>query len=360
MFSYKDRIRAVRLYLKYSSITKVISELGYPSVGALKQWVTEYKETNALRKTRHPRAKKYTEAQIRAAINYYLSHGKNQAKTRRDLGYPNKAYLSKWVEERVLSKSNYKKRKPNIIHIKKKNTIFEVKSDKRKLSSTILDKKGNNTKIILSGAKQQMPKNIDDTSLNKSDSDKAVSELKKEIELLKQESEILKKEVNDLRYEKDVLETVAEIIKKEPGINLTELTNKEKTIAIDTLRNKYKLKRLLTTFEIAKSSYCYQANVLNHADKYKYIRELIKRSFSNSNFVYGYRRIYFDLKEWGYIVSEKVIRRLMKQEHLMVKLTKQRKYCSYMGEISPAADNLIRRDFHSEKPNEKWLMNIRI
>ena len=29
-----------------------------------------------------------------------------------------------------------------------------------------------------------------------------------------------------------------------------------------------------------------------------------------------------------------------------------------LGEISPAAPNLINRNFHAEKPNEKWLTDI--
>lgn len=37
---------------------------------------------------------------------------------------------------------------------------------------------------------------------------------------------------------------------------------------------------------------------------------------------------------------------------------KKKKYSSYLGEISPSVDNIINRDFHSEKPNEKLLTDI--
>ena len=39
--------------------------------------------------------------------------------------------------------------------------------------------------------------------------------------------------------QKDILEKAAEIIKKDRGINLKNLTNKEKAILIDALRKKY-------------------------------------------------------------------------------------------------------------------------
>ena len=48
----------------------------------------------------------------------------------------------------------------------------------------------------------------------------------------------------------------------------------------------------------------------------------------------------------------------MKEESLIVKSIKKKKYSSYMGEISPAVENLIKRDFHANKPNEKWLTDI--
>lgn len=48
----------------------------------------------------------------------------------------------------------------------------------------------------------------------------------------------------------------------------------------------------------------------------------------------------------------------MKEEQLVVKIKRTRKYNSYQGEISPAVDNLINRNFSASKPNEKWLTDI--
>ena len=57
-------------------------------------------------------------------------------------------------------------------------------------------------------------------------------------------------------------------------------------------------------------------------------------------------------------ISEKVVRRLMKQECLVALKRRRRRYGSYMGEISPAPDNLLNRDFSASAPNEKWLTDI--
>jgi transposase InsO family protein len=48
----------------------------------------------------------------------------------------------------------------------------------------------------------------------------------------------------------------------------------------------------------------------------------------------------------------------MKQASLVAATSKRRRYGSYMGEISPAPDNLLNRDFSASAPNEKWLTDI--
>src|SRR5665648_240017 len=57
-------------------------------------------------------------------------------------------------------------------------------------------------------------------------------------------------------------------------------------------------------------------------------------------------------------VSEKVIRRIMKEEDLVVLNIKRKKYNSYKGEITPEVENIINRDFKTDKPNNKWLTDI--
>lgn len=60
----------------------------------------------------------------------------------------------------------------------------------------------------------------------------------------------------------------------------------------------------------------------------------------------------------GKILSEKVVRKLMFEENLIVKFSRRKKYSSYAGEITPAQPNLLIRNFKVKKPNEKWLTDI--
>ena len=89
-------------------------------------------------------------------------------------------------------------------------------------------------------------------------------------------------------------------------------------------------------------------------DKYAAVRRMITDIFEDNHRSYGYRRIQASLSRQRVFLSEKVVQRLMKQERLQAARPKRRTYRSYVGEVSPAPDNIIARDFHADAPNEKW------
>ena len=64
------------------------------------------------------------------------------------------------------------------------------------------------------------------------------------------------------------------------------------------------------------------------------------------------------LKRNSITLSEKVVRRIIKEEHLFIKKVRIRKYSSYIGEVTPAVPNLLKRNFRADLPNQKWLTDI--
>ncbi len=127
---------------------------------------------------------------------------------------------------------------------------------------------------------------------------------------------------------------------------------------VDALRQTYALSELFAGLGLARSSYFYHRGRLRVSDKFADVRRTIASIFELNHRCYGYRRIRAALGRQHVFISEKVVRRLMKQERLSVAITKRRRYGSYLGEISPAPENLINRDFQAAAPNEKWLTDI--
>ena len=78
-YTSEEKPAAVKLYIKYDfSPSAVIYELGYPSRNRLYSWYKEYKETGKFTiKGNHT---KYTAEQRKAAVQYYLEHGRRNMK----------------------------------------------------------------------------------------------------------------------------------------------------------------------------------------------------------------------------------------------------------------------------------------
>lgn len=117
--------------------------------------------------------------------------------------------------------------------------------------------------------------------------------------------------------------------------------------------------RSITGFlRISKSSYEYHKRRLRY-DKYADLRKEVRMLFDASNRTFGYRRIWATLKRGGVKVSEKVVRRLMRDGGMhVIRSNKPRKYCSYKGEITDAPANHVKRHFLADAPDEVWLTDM--
>jgi transposase InsO family protein/transposase-like protein len=175
---------------------------------------------------------------------------------------------------------------------------------------------------------------------------------------LRAEVKALEKRVHELQLEHDILVKASEIVKKDHGVNPQTLSNREKTLLVDALKDAYRRSELLMAVQLPRSSYYYQREALQRPDKYAEARQAIATIFVNNYRCYGYRRIGESLRRDGVALSEKVVRRLMSEEGLIVGSTQRRRFSSYRGELSPAPENIIARDFQAPAPNEKWLTDI--
>ena len=129
-------------------------------------------------------------------------------------------------------------------------------------------------------------------------------------------------------------------------------------MVVTELRQKYKLTALLKLAEMPRSTYYYWLKQLKKEDKYTEIKKQIKLIFDENKGLYGYRRITDELRNRGFKVNHKTVFRLMKILGLKSIVRPKRRYSSYKGEVGKIADNLLKRDFNSEKPNEKWATDV--
>ncbi len=120
----------------------------------------------------------------------------------------------------------------------------------------------------------------------------------------------------------------------------------------------FRLDLLLATAKMPRSTYYYQVKQLDKLDKNKAIKTEIQAIYDEHKGNYGYRRIYLELRNRGFVVNHKKVQRLMKVMGLAARIRRKRKYSSYQGEVGKKADNLIKRQFEGSKPYEKCYTDV--
>lgn len=298
-------------------------------------------------------ASRYSKEQVHTALTLY-SKLHSLPKVVKILGYPSVGSLASWVHKypEVVTPKSHKRHIKAPINVKL-DAIRRCYENGETLKS-VAEEIGYSSVAILNWHKKYQEKGLVGL-MNKSDTDSSKSP--KDIQSIN-DIEALKAQMMDMQMEIDILKETINVLKKDPGVNQEALSNREKAVIIDALKNKYSLPKLCRKLCISRSSYYYQEAAMRAEDKYHNVRLKICELFYNNYGVFGYRKIYTLLKHEGITLSEKVVRRIMHEEGLVVKVHRRRKYNSYKGEISPAVENLINRDFHADKPNQKWLTDI--
>jgi putative transposase len=100
MYSYEDRIRAVKLFVKLGKrVRATIRQLGYPTKNSLKAWCREFEHTYDLPVAYVRTRPRFSEEQKRVAVEHYLTHDRCIAWTIRELGYPCRATFNAWLDD---------------------------------------------------------------------------------------------------------------------------------------------------------------------------------------------------------------------------------------------------------------------
>ncbi|KFI90926.1 Integrase, catalytic region [Bifidobacterium saguini DSM 23967] len=175
--------------------------------------------------------------------------------------------------------------------------------------------------------------------------------------------EALRRRVEDLRLENAVMRETIRVLKADgPLLDPSTLTNGERTRVVDAIRGEFGLARALEAVGLKRSTYYHGRGAVAAGDGCAALRGRIRRLFEDGGRVWGYRRIHRMLRLDGedpLVVSEKVVRRIMREEDLRpVYLKRPKRWSSYAGEVGEAPANLVERDFHADAPNRLWVTDV--
>ncbi len=122
-------------------------------------------------------------------------------------------------------------------------------------------------------------------------------------------------------------------------------------------KEKYSVSEMCRFFDVSRSGYYDFVKRMDKPDRDIEIAELIRDCQEQTHYTYGYRRvqIWLDTKKNIYRNRNTVLRIMQKYSLLSKVRRKKYKKC---GESLHKYPNLLNRDFHADKKNEKWATDI--
>ncbi|WP_163104252.1 IS3 family transposase [Amedibacterium intestinale] len=175
-----------------------------------------------------------------------------------------------------------------------------------------------------------------------------------------------------LENKNQYLEAENEYLKKlRAAVQKRKNQQSKKVTIVCELQLKYSLKILLKISGLKRSTYYYTLSKTNKDMKNDEIMNIIIHIFYTHKERYGYRRITLELRNMGYTINHKKVKRLMSIMGLYGQTPKAR-YKSYKGDMNGTTKNLLLskvvdeekhktyydRNFNTTRCNEIWSTDI--
>ena len=121
-------------------------------------------------------------------------------------------------------------------------------------------------------------------------------------------------------------------------------------------KEKYAVSEMCRFFHVSRSGYYGYVQRMDIPAKDLPLAEKIRKCQEHSHSTYGYRRVQIWLERQGIYHNPKTVLRVM-QKYNLLSVVRRKKYRNY-GTGLHRYPNLLSRDFHADRPNQKWVTDI--
>ena len=121
-------------------------------------------------------------------------------------------------------------------------------------------------------------------------------------------------------------------------------------------KDKYSVSEMCRFFKVSRSGYYGFVARMDLPDRDTELANLIRECQSDSHQTYGYRRVHIWLDKRHIHRDPKTVLRVM-QKYDLLSVVRRKKYRNYSQGLHKYP-NLLDRDFHADRPNQKWVTDI--
>lgn len=129
-----------------------------------------------------------------------------------------------------------------------------------------------------------------------------------------------------------------------------------KYLVIYRHKEKYTISEMCRFFNVSRSGYYCYVNRMDTPAKDLPLANLIRECCLETKHTYGYRRVYDWLERRAIHHNPKTVLRVM-QKYNLLSVVRRKKYRNYSQALHKYP-NLLNREFHADKPNQKWVTDI--
>ena len=122
-------------------------------------------------------------------------------------------------------------------------------------------------------------------------------------------------------------------------------------------RDKYSVSVMCKFLEVSRSGYYDFIKRMGKPEDDAEVAEKIKECQNRTDKTYGYRRVWKWLKDRNIERNPKTVLRIMKKYGLLSEIRCRRKWVN-LGQQVHKYQNLLNRQFHTNRPNTKWVTDI--
>ncbi|EJG1821696.1 IS3 family transposase [Vibrio parahaemolyticus] len=129
---------------------------------------------------------------------------------------------------------------------------------------------------------------------------------------------------------------------------------------IESYTGEYSISLMCRTLEVSRGGYykwCHHTPS-ERSKRRERFEQLVMCTFAQYRARYGSVRITEELNEAGYACCVNYVADIMKEKGIRARNGKGFKYSKDVAAMTNVADNLLRRDFESDTPNQKWVTDI--
>ena len=131
---------------------------------------------------------------------------------------------------------------------------------------------------------------------------------------------------------------------------------KVKYLVIYRHKDKYSISEMCRLFKVSRSGYYDFVKRMEKPDRDLTLAQLIEECQEECKQTYGYRRVSIWLDNRNHHHNPKTVLRVM-QKYNLLSVVRRKRYQHYSS-VLHKYPNLLNRDFHADKPNQKWVTDI--